>query len=139
MTLALVREACSRHPFSVICSALLAALSASLLGLSVPAVLLTWMAASVVAVAAWHVLEPFALRRLGCRAPNRLECERFDAAPASWPVQILVFDAAAAWHLRGLRSLVISRGLAETVTVRLPRVQGEANTVAKPWRRSRQG
>src|SRR5438067_13430790 len=108
MTLALVRAAFSRHPFSVICSALLAALSASLVDLSVAAVLLTWVAASFVALATWHVLEPFVLRRLGCRAPNRLECERFDAAPAPWPVQLLVFDAAAAWHLRGLRSLVVS-------------------------------
>jgi hypothetical protein len=111
MTLALVCAAFYRHPFSVICSALLAAVSASLLGISVPTLLLAWIAASVLALAAWHVLEPFVLRRLGCRAPNRLECERLNASPASWPAQILVFDAAAPWHLRGLRSLVISRGL----------------------------
>src|SRR5438105_3938398 len=111
MTPALVCAAFYRHPFSALCSALLAALSASLLGMSVAMVLLAWMAASLVALAACRALEPFALRRLGCRAPNRLERERFDAAPAAWPAQILVFDAAAPWHLRGLRSLVISRGL----------------------------
>jgi hypothetical protein len=111
MTIALVCAALRRHPFTVICSALLATLSASLLGLSVPMVLLAWMAASLLALAAWHVLESFVLRRLGCRTPNRLECERIDALPAVWRAQILVFDAVAPWHLRGLRSLVISRGL----------------------------
>jgi hypothetical protein len=111
MTVALICAAFYRHPFSVSCSALLAALSASLVGVSVPMALVAWMAASLLAIAAWDALEPFALRRLGCRTPNRLECERLDAAPAAWPAHILVFDAAAPWHLRGLRSLVISRGL----------------------------
>src|SRR6266849_463540 len=82
MTFALVCAAFYRHPLSIGCSALLAALSASLLGMSVPLVLLAWMAASLVALEAWLALEPFALRRLGCRVPNRLECERLDAAPS---------------------------------------------------------
>jgi hypothetical protein len=60
-----------------------------------------------------HALEPFALRRLGCRAPSRLESERLDAVPCFGPDHILVFDAAAPWHLRGLRTLVVSRGLFE--------------------------
>src|SRR6266851_9643215 len=111
MTFALVCAAFCRHPLSIGCSALLAALSASLLGMSVPLVLLAWMAASLVGLAAWVALEPFALRRLGCRLPNRLECERLDAAPAVWPDHLLVCDEATPWYLRGLRSLVISRGL----------------------------
>ena len=111
MTFALVCAAFYRHPFSVICTALLVALSASLLGMSVPMVLLAWIAASLLVLAAWHVLEPFALRRLGCRAPDRIDCERLEAAPTVWPHHLLVFDAFDPWQLRGLRSLVISRGL----------------------------
>src|SRR5260370_16712407 len=95
MTFALVCAAFYRHPLSISCSALLAALSASLLGMSAPLVLLAWLAASLVALAAWHVLEPFALRRLGCRAPNPPECDPPAPSPPSSPDPLLVFSPPA--------------------------------------------
>jgi hypothetical protein len=111
MTLALACAALRRHPFSLVCTALLAGLSASLLGLPVPTVLLVWIVTSLLILEAWHAIEPFVLLRLGCRLPNRLERERLDAAAADGPVEILVVDTAEPWHARGFRCLVVSRGL----------------------------
>jgi hypothetical protein len=111
MTLALMCSAFRRHPFSILCTALLATLSASPLEIAAPTVLLAWIAASLLVLVVWHAIEPFVLRRLGCRVPNRLELERLESVPSFGTDDFLVFDAAAPWHVRGLRSLVVSRGL----------------------------
>jgi hypothetical protein len=60
-SLILLRSALRRHPFSLGCTALLAALSAALVGApgpSVGLVCLFWLAASLLGLEAWSRLEP---------------------------------------------------------------------------------
>jgi hypothetical protein len=111
MIVHLAWSALRRHPFSVVCTALLAVLSASLLGTPVPLALVVWATTSVVGITIWHALEPVILRWLGCRSPSPLEREWLDRPLASSNVEVVVLDAAQPWLGRGLRSLVISRAL----------------------------
>jgi hypothetical protein len=104
-------EAVLRHLLSIFCTALLLTLSASLASASAPLALLLWALASVLSLATWRALEPFVLRRLGCRPPGHLERERLDPALGANRVEVLVLDAAQPWLGRGLRTLVISRAL----------------------------
>jgi hypothetical protein len=122
MTVALAWAALRRHPFSMVCTALLAALSARLLGVPVPVVLATWATLSLFAVAVWHALEPITVRWLGCRSPSWLERERLDRALGAARLEVVVLDAAEPWFGRGLRSLVVSRALLDLLEDRA--VQG---------------
>jgi hypothetical protein len=110
-TLVLASRAVRRHPLSLLCTALLLAISTSLTGTSVPLALLCWALIALVSLAIWSALEPFVLRRLGCRSPGHLERERLDPALGPDRVGVLVLDAAQPWLGRGLRTLVISRAL----------------------------
>jgi hypothetical protein len=122
MTVALAWAALRRHPFSVLCTALLAALSARLLGAPVPVVLVLWATVSLFGITVWHALEPVILRRLGCRSPSWLERERLDRALGAAQLEVVVLDAAEPWLGRGLRSLVVSRALLDLLEDRA--VQG---------------
>ena len=110
-TLALAWKALRRRPFSVSCTALLVVLSARLLGVPVPLVLLVWLLAALLVLATWHALEPFVLARLGCRPPGHLDRERLDPLLGPGCVDVLLHDAAEPWLGRGVRSLVLSRAL----------------------------
>ena len=111
MTFALFLSAIVRRPFSVICSALLVIVTAALVGLPVPFVLLGWAGASLVGLELWHALEPVALRRLKCREPDHNEGERLAAIAVSRYQHVLVQDNPQPVVIRGLRSVVLSTGL----------------------------
>jgi len=125
MIVALAWAALRRHPFSMFWSALLAAVSASLVGAPVPAALAIWATASLLVITLWRTLEPLILKSLGCRAPSRLERERLDQALGTAPcdcagldrataingLDVVMLDTAEPWLGRGVRSLVISRAL----------------------------
>jgi hypothetical protein len=125
MIVALAWAALRRHPFSVSCSAILAASSASLFGTPVPVALVMWATLSLFGITLWHALEPVILRRLGCRSPSWLERERLDRALGTTrrdgvrldrtlgdaKVGVVLLDATEPWLGRGLRSLVVSRAL----------------------------
>jgi len=110
-TLVFACKAVLRHLLSIFYTALLLTLSASLASASAPLALLLWALAAVLSLATWRALEPFVLRRLGCRPPGHLERERLDPALGANRVEVLVLDAAQPWLGRGLRTLVISRAL----------------------------
>jgi hypothetical protein len=118
MIFTLTWAALRRHPFSVVCTALLVALSASLLGIPAPLGLLVWATASLLGITLWHALEPFILRGLGGRPPSRLERELLDGALGPARLEVVVLDAAAPWLGRGLRSLVVSRALLDLYEAR---------------------
>jgi hypothetical protein len=112
MKIAIVGSALRRHPFSSLCTALLTVLSASMFGVSVPLAFLIWCASSALSLPVWRALEPFVLRRLGARAPSRLECERLAAVVhGSSDVEILLVDAPEPWLVRGIGSVVVSRAM----------------------------
>ena len=111
MIVALAWAAVRRHPFSVSCSALLAALSASLFSTPAPLALVVWATASLCGITLWRALEPVILRRLGCRSPSWRERERLDRALVGAKVEVVLLDAAEPWLGRGLRSLIVSRAL----------------------------
>jgi hypothetical protein len=108
--LVLVLKTLRRRLLSVTCAALLLTVSASLLRASVPQALVLWALASILGLATWRALEPFVLRRLGCRAPSHLERERLAPALVG-DVEVLVLDAAQPCLGRGIRTLVVSRAL----------------------------
>jgi hypothetical protein len=109
--LLLARAALRLRPISFSCMALLLAASASVLGTSAPLAVLVWAVASLLSLKVCHALEPFVLRRLGCRAPDHLEWERLDPALHCANVDVVVVDAAEPWLGRGLRTVLISRAL----------------------------
>lgn len=111
MTFALTLAALRRHPFSMVCAALVALLSARLVGAAVPLALAAWLGLGVVSLEAWYVLEPLVLRRCGCRIPDQLERERLEAAVGCSHIEIFLLDSASIGLGRGLRSLVITRAL----------------------------
>ncbi len=130
MTVALAWAALRRHPFSLLFTALLVALSASVLGSPIPLALLLWAALSLSAISVWRALEPLILRRLGCRPPGPLECERLNralglASGEPRPLreltqtlavrlddhQVMLLDTPEPWLGRGLRSLIVSSAL----------------------------
>ena len=111
MIFSLAWAALRRHPFSVSCTALLAVLSASLLGTPAPLALGMWATTALVSLTVWHALEPVILHRLGCRSPSPLERQHLDSAMCRSRVDIVVLDVAQPWLGRGLRSLVVSRAL----------------------------
>jgi hypothetical protein len=117
MTFALFLAALRRHPISLVCTALLVTVSAGLLGVSVPLALAAWVVGSLACLRVWLVVEPFALARLGCRQPNRRECERLEPLLASAPVEVCiqVVDAPQPWLGTGLRHLVVSRALLDVL------------------------
>jgi hypothetical protein len=81
----------------LVCAALLAIVSASLLGVQVPVALLLWVAGSVLGLQIWCVAESIVLRALGARVPNRLERARFAAATGlARPGQVPAFLPNAA-------------------------------------------
>jgi hypothetical protein len=110
-TLALASKALRRRPFSISCTALLLTPSARLLGAPVPLALLAWILGALLSLATWLALEPLVLRRLGCRPPGHLDRERLDPLLGPVRVDVLLHDAAQPWLGRGLRSLIVSRGL----------------------------
>jgi len=115
MTLALITAALRRRPFSILASALLLAMLASLLGSPAPTALLAWLAASAASLEVWHTLERFILTRLGYRAPTCAERERLDPALDCAHVDILVLDSPHVWVGRGLRCLVVTRAMLDLV------------------------
>lgn len=110
-TLVLAGKAVRRHPLSILCTALGLTMSAGLSGAPVPLALLLWPCTSLVCLATWDAVEPFVLRRLGCRAPGHLERERLDPALGSVRVEVQVLDAAQPWLFPGVRTLILSRAL----------------------------
>ena len=56
MIVALAWAAVRRHPLSILSAALLVALSARLVGISVPLALLAWAALSLFGIGVWYVL-----------------------------------------------------------------------------------
>jgi hypothetical protein len=115
MTLALITAALRRRPFSLLASALLLAMLASLLGTPAPTALLAWLAASAASLEVWHTLERLILTRLGYRAPTCAERERLDPALDCAHVDILVLDSPHVWVGRGLRCLVVTRAMLDLV------------------------
>jgi len=111
MIIALAWAAARRHPFSILCTALLVALSARMVGMPVPLVLLAWVTLSLFGITVWHAVEPLVLRWLGCRSPSWLERERLDRALGSTRPEVVVLDVAQPWLGHGLRCLVVSRAL----------------------------
>ena len=111
MTLALIIAALRRRPFTLLASALLLAMLASLLGTPAPTAVLAWLAASAASLEAWHSAERFVLRRLGYRPPTADERERLDPTLKCTHLEILVLDSPNLWVGRGLRCLVVTRAL----------------------------
>ena len=101
------------RPISVLITLGLVMFSGRLVYLPVPLVVLVWATGSLLALETCFALEPFVLRRAGCRMPSRLERERLEPASSRTriPVEILVIDRAEPWVGRGLRCLVITRAL----------------------------
>ena len=108
MIVALAWAAVRRHPLSILSAALLVALSARLVSMSVPLVLLAWAALSLFGIGVWYVLEPLVVLWRGCRSPSRLERERLDRALGSTPPEVVVLDSADSWHGHGMRTLIVS-------------------------------
>jgi hypothetical protein len=122
MIIALAWAAIRRHPLSILSTALLVTLSARLLGLPVPVVLVAWASLSLLGITVWHAFEPLLLRWLGCRSPSWLERERLDRALGSRRPEVVLLDAAEPWLGHGVRSLIVSRALLDLLEDRA--VQG---------------
>src|SRR3982074_2328651 len=97
MMVYLAWAALRRHPFSVVCTALLAIVSASLRGTPVPLALGLWAATSLFSVTIWYTVEPFILRRFGCRRPSPRERECLDPPLGGSHVEIVVLEAPQTW------------------------------------------
>jgi hypothetical protein len=116
MTFALTLAAVRRHPFGVIFTALLAVVTASLLGISTPLALGGWIVAGVTSLELWYAVEPMAMRHLGgCRAPTAAEQQRLEAALGHTHPQLLIADSAELTTVRGLRCLAIGRDLMDVL------------------------
>src|SRR5215217_882336 len=103
MVVHLAWAACRRRPFSLSCTVVLVTCATALFGAQVPHVLVLWVAASLLGLVVWHSLEPYLLRRLGCRSPGRLERERLQPVLGSVAFDILVADSPNVWLAHGLR------------------------------------
>ena len=132
MIVALAWAAVRRHPLSILSAALLVALSARLVGMSVPLVLLAWAALSLFGIGVWYVLEPLVVLWLGCRSPSRLERERLDRALGSTPPEVVVLDSADSWHGHGMRTLIVSGAVLDLLEDRA--VQGLLTQAAQQVR-----
>ncbi len=132
MIVALAWAAVRRHPLSILSAALLVALSARLVGMSVPLVLLAWAALSLFGIGVWYVLEPLVVLWLGCRSPSRLERERLDRALGSTPPEVVVHDSADSWHGHGMRTLIVSGAVLDLLEDRA--VQGLLTQAAQQVR-----
>jgi len=87
MTLALAFAAIRRHPCSIMLTALVAILTASLIGTSVQIALAVWAAVALASFELWSALEPIALKRLGgFREPTSAERQRLEAALGRSPL-----------------------------------------------------
>jgi hypothetical protein len=115
MTLALTCAAFRCRPFSLLASALLLVILASLLDMPAPMALLVWLAASLAMLEAFHVLESFILKRLGYRPPTYAERERLEPAAGCGHIRVMVIDAPELWVGHGLRILVITCGMLDVL------------------------
>jgi hypothetical protein len=111
MALLLFWGALQRHPFGLVLAAVLVTCCAWSTGVSVPIALVLWVAISMMTLHAWCWMERWVLERRGYRRPTRLERERLTLIDAPATVEVLVSDAADPWLWRGMRTVVVSRGL----------------------------
>src|SRR5690242_300895 len=101
MTLALTLTAIRRHLIAFVLTAVIATVTAGLLGLPVPLAISGWLIASAACFEVWYVLEPLALERLGgCRPPTATEQARIHAALGGINLEVLIMEDG---HLRTFR------------------------------------
>ena len=113
--LSITWAALRRRPFSFMVTIVLCAMSAALSGVAVPVALAAWLRRGLVALAVWLVVEPFVLDRLGCRKPLPVEQVRLATSSVRSPASVLIVDDDAAWVGAGLRTIVISSAVLDTV------------------------
>ena len=131
MTFALTLAAIRRHPFSVLITLLLLALTANLFRVSVPLALAGWVGSTLLSFELWYASEPLVLRWLcRCRVPTNSEQQRVDAALGRLPLTVLVAETGDLTAARGLRSVVIGRDLMDLFEDRA--LDGYLNQVALP-------
>ncbi|MBV8715648.1 MAG: hypothetical protein JOZ65_11340 [Chloroflexi bacterium] len=112
MTFALALAAIRRHSFSATLTAVLAVVTASLLGVSVAFALAAWTVTALLSLELWYVAEPLALQRFGnCRPPTAAEQLRVEVAIGRSPLEVLIADRPDFSAARGLRCLAIGRDL----------------------------
>jgi len=112
LTLAIIR----RHPLGIALTVILAAVTASLVGVSAPLALAAWIVTGLVCFELWYVIEPFALRHLGgCRRPTTAERQRIQAALGRTDLELLITDRPDLTAIRGLRCLTVGRALMDVV------------------------
>ncbi len=110
MTFAFLLAAVRRHLFSTALTALLAGVTAGLLGVSVALALAIWIGSAILTLELWYALEPFVVRRLGAnRSPTFPEQSRLESVLGRTTLRVLVADTAELAAVRGLRSIVIGR------------------------------
>src|SRR5438477_8342992 len=116
MTFTLALSAIRQHPLSLIFTALLMVIFASVLGAPVPLALAGWVGTGLTSLELWFVLEPFILRRFaGVRDPSHAERQRLQAVSAPGQLQPLIAIAPDVIATRGLRSLIIGRDLLDVM------------------------
>jgi hypothetical protein len=116
MAFALTLAAFRRHAFGIIFTLALAIVTASLLGVSAPLALGTWIVTGLVCFELWYVLESLTLRRLGgCRSPNAAELQRIEAVLGRTDLEMLISDRPDVGAIRLLRCLVLGRDLMDVL------------------------
>jgi hypothetical protein len=116
MTFALTLTAIRRHLIGFVFTALIATVTAALLGVPVPLAISGWLIAGGLSFELWYVIEPIALERLGgCRAPTASEYTRIQSALGRINLEVLIAEDGHLTTFRGLRCLAIGRDLLEVL------------------------